>query len=812
MKFTHSWLKDHIDTAASAAEIAETLTRIGLEVESIEDKAAALAPFVVGHVVECAKHPNADKLSVCKVDIGRGAPIQVVCGAPNARIGMKGVYAAPGTHIPGTKLDLKKGVIRGVESNGMLLSERELGLSDEHEGIIDLPADAPIGKPYAEVAGLGDPVIEIAITPNRPDALGIRGVARDLAAAGLGTLKPWAYPPVRGTFKSPIAWRIETPPGAANACPFVVGRYFRNVSNGPSPAWMQNHLRAIGLRPISALVDITNYVTYDLGRPLHVFDADKLAGDLAMRPARDGEEILALDGRSYRLDPSITVIADSKGVHGIGGVMGGELTGCTPETKNVFLEVALFDRVRVAATGRKLGIQSDARYRFERGVDPESAVWGAEVAAKLIAECCGGEASEPVAAGAMPAWQKSVAFRPSRLASLGGLAVPEAETKRILEALGFAVTDPHPGARHVSGEDAPPDRWSVAIPPWRPDAEGEADLVEEVLRIHGYDRIPVVSVTAGRLPQQTVTPQQRRVRLARRALAARGLLEAVTWSFMSSREAAPFGGGKDALKLANPIVADLDEMRPSILPNLLRAAQANADRGLRNAALFELGPQYGGLEPRDQLLVAAGVRQGETQRHWAEPARKVDAFDAKADAAAALEAAGAPVGSLQTAAEAPSWYHPGRAGTLKLGAAVLAHFGEVHPRILKALDVDAPAVAFEVFLDRLPPPKGKAGKARPLLKPSPFQPVERDFAFVVDAAVPAEKLMRAAQNADKALIASAAIFDAYAGPGIPEGKKSIALSVTIQPVEKTLTDAEIDAIGAKVVAAVQKQTGGTLRS
>jgi phenylalanyl-tRNA synthetase beta chain len=513
MKFTLSWLKDHLDTAASVEAVDEALTRTGLEVESVEDKAKALAPFVVGYVTECAKHPNADKLSVCKVDIGTGAAIQVVCGAPNARQGMKGVYAPPGTFIPGTKLDLKKGVIRGVESYGMLLSERELGISDEHQGIIDLPADAPIGKPYVELLDLGDPVVEIAITPNRPDALGIRGIARDLAAVGLGTMKPWPYAAVTGAFKSPIAWKIETPQGQNNACPFVVGRYFRNVRNGASPAWMQRRLVAIGLRPISALVDIPNYVTYDLGRPLHVFDADKLAGDLAMRPAREGEEILALDGKTYRLDPSITVIADSKGAHGIGGVMGGELTGCTSETKNVFLEVALFDRVRVAATGRKLGIQSDARYRFERGVDPESALWGAEVAAKLIAECCGGEASEIVSAGTMPKWRKTVAFRPSRLATLGGLAVPAAETKRIFTALGFEVTN----------DLGPADVWSVAVPPWRMDVDvdgkggGEADLIEEILRIHGYHKIPAASMTLGGLPHQTVTPHQRRHALRCRA-------------------------------------------------------------------------------------------------------------------------------------------------------------------------------------------------------------------------------------------------------------------------------------------------------
>ena len=799
MKFTLAWLKDHLDTAASVDAVDAALTRGGLEVEAIEDKAKALAPFVVGHVTECTKHPNADKLSVCKVDIGQGAPIQVVCGAPNARQGMKGVYAAPGTHIPGTKLDLKKGVIRGVESNGMLLSERELGLSDEHQGIIDLPADAPVGKPYVELMELGDPVVEIAITPNRPDALGIRGIARDLAAMGVGALRPWPVKPVKGTFKSPIAWKIDPAPG--NACPFVVGRYFRNVTNHPSPEWMQRRLTAIGLRPISALVDITNYVTYDLGRPLHVFDADKLAGDLTMRLARDGEEIRALDGKTYTLDRSITVIADAKGAHGIGGVMGGELTGCTPETRNVFLEVALFDRVRVAAAGRKLGIQSDARYRFERGVDPESALWGAEIAAKLVAECCGGEASEPVSAGAMPKWQRSVAFRPQRLETLGGLAVPPAEAKRILAALGYEATN-------ANGES-----WTVAIPPWRMDSEGEADLVEEILRIHGYDKIPPVSMTPGRLPHQTVTPHQRRTRLARRALAARGMLEAVTWSFMSAKEAPLFlAGNRGPILLANPISADLDAMRPSTIGNLLRAAQRNADRGVPNAALFEVGPQYAGTEPDDQTLVAAGLRQGETPRHWAEKARKVDAFDAKADALAALEAAGGPVASLQTAAEAPAWYHPGRSGTFKIGNVALAYFGEVHPRVLKALDVDGPCVAFEVFLDRLPPPKAKAGKARPLLKPSPFQPVERDFAFVVDAAVPAEKVQRSAQNVDRALITAVAIFDSYAGPGIPDGKKSIAIAVTIQPTEKTLTDAEIEAIGAKIVAAVQKQTGGVLRS
>jgi phenylalanyl-tRNA synthetase beta chain len=798
MKFTLSWLKDHIETTASLDEIVRALTDVGLEVEKVEDRARALAAFTVARVVSAEKHPNADKLRVCVVDTGRER-IQVVCGAPNARAGMMGVFAPVGTHIPGTGIDLKKGNIRGVESNGMLVSEREMGLSDEHEGIIDLPAEAPLGAPFAAVLGVDDPVIEIKPLANRPDANGVRGLARDLAARGLGALKPLAAPPVPGAFASPIAWKRDLTT-APVACPFVVGRYFRGVTNGPSPAWLQRRLKAIGLRPISALVDITNFVTYDLGRPLHVFDADALAGDLTMRFARPGEKIAALDGKTYALDGDTVVIADARGVHGIGGIMGGAESGCTDKTRNVFLEVALFDPVRVRRSGRALGILSDARFRFERGVDPESALWGAEVAARLVRDLCGGEASEVVTAGAMPNWRRTVPFRPRRLETLGGLAVPEAEARRLLAAIGFMAEG--------TGET-----WQVSVPPWRPDIDGEADIVEEVLRLHGFDKIPPAVLThEGAVPRTMATPAQRRLRLARRALAARGLLECVTFSFMDGRVAQHFGGGKPALRLANPIAAELDEMRPSILPNLVAAAQRNADRGLADAALFEVGPVYAGAAPGEQATVAAGIRMGHAlPRHWDGRARKADAFDAKADALAALEAAGAP-GNLQVAAEAPAWYHPGRSGTIKLGAVALAWFGELHPRVLAALDADGPAAAFEVMLDRLPPPRVKPGKARPLLKPSPFQPVERDFAFVVDAAVPADKVARAAQGADKAMIAAVSVFDAYAGAGLEAGKKSIAIAVTLQPVERTLTDAEIDAIGQKIVAAVQKQTGGTLRT
>ncbi|MCY4395984.1 MAG: phenylalanine--tRNA ligase subunit beta [Rhodospirillaceae bacterium] len=806
MKFTLSWLREHLETDAPLNEIAAKLTAIGLEVEGVEDKAAELAPFRIARVVEARQHPDADRLSVCIVDTGEDR-VQVVCGAPNARTGMKGVFAPAGTHIPGTGLDLKKGVIRGQESNGMLCSEREMGLSDEHEGIIDLPDDAPVGEPFADWLGLNDPVIEVAITPNRQDALGVHGIARDLAAAGVGRLKPFDAATVPGTFDSPLVWRRDLPAGLDGACPFVVGRFFRGVTNGSSPEWVQRRLRAIGLRPISALVDITNLVTHDLGRPLHVFDADKLASDLTMRMARDGETIQALDGVKYTLTSDMTVIADDRAVHAIGGLMGGEETGCQPGTTNVFLEVALFDTLRTAATGRKLGLNSDARYRFERGVDPESALWGAEVAARLILEFCGGEVSHVFSAGAVPDWRRDVRFRPARLESLGGLAVPDAQIECILEAQGYTVRE----KASANGEAC----WTVAIPSWRVfdvDAHGEADIVEDVLRVYGYDRIPAVSVVPEGITTRTVTPDQRRLGMARRALAARGMLEAVTWSFMDAGHAGLFGGATPQTMLENPITTDLDVMRPSILPNLIRAAQWNADRSSPDVALFEIGPQFAGNEPEDQAIVAAGLRAGDRNgRPWFEAPRAADAFDAKADALAALDAAGAPVGSLQAAAEAPGWYHPGRSGVLKLGNRVLAAFGELHPRILRALDAKGPMVGFEVFFHALPPRKDKGTRARALLDPSPFHPVERDFAFVLDRSTPSEKVIRAAKNAEKKLVADVSVFDVYEGAGIEKDRKSVAISVTLQPTEKTLTDAEIDAVAEKIVAAVQKQTGGELR-
>ena len=801
MKFTWSWLKEHLETEASLQEITDKLSMIGIEFEGLEDRAAALAPFTVAHVLEARQHPNADRLRVCQVDTGKEV-VQVVCGAPNAKTGMKGIFAPVGSYVPGTDILLKAGQIRGEASNGMLLSERETGLSDEHEGIIELDPDAPLGAPMAEVMGLDDPMIEVAITPNRGDCLGVHGVARDLAAAGLGRLRDFDATPVPGSFESPIKWRRDLPPELAGACPFVAGRFFRNVTNGPSPDWMQRRLKAIGLRPISALVDITNYVTFDLNRPLHVFDADKVDGDLVMRMAREGEEILALDGESYGLDPEMVVIADNSGPQGIGGVMGGEISGCAAETSNVFLEVALFDPVRVAATGRKLGILSDARYRFERGLDPASALWGAEVAARLIQEICGGEVSEVVSAGDLPKTDRQIAFRPDRVTSLGGTEVAVAEQERILSTLGFDV-------------EAAEEDLSVAVPGWRNDVECEACLVEEVLRIHGYEAIPAATQEReGELPQAVLTEPQRREGLLRRALAGRGLNEAVTFSFISSSLSALFGGTEEELLLINPISSDLDAMRPSVLPTLAMAAARNSDRGFGDVALFELGPQYADASPEGQSLVAAGLRAGRLERpHWDKAARPLDAFDAKADALAALAAVGAPVENLQVDAQAaPTWYHPGRSGALRLGPKVLAVFGELHPRVLAALDLRGPVAAFEVFVESVPLPKAKAGKLRPAPDLSPFQPVTRDFAFVVDEAVPAEKLLRAAKGADKAMIAAVDLFDLYAGKGIEPGQKSLAISVTLQPREKTLTDQEIDAIADKIVQQVTKATGGQLRA
>jgi len=798
MKFTLSWLKDHLETDADAAKIAARLTSIGLEVEAIEDAGARLKDFVVGHVVSAEKHPNADKLKLCMVDAGDGGLVQVVCGAPNAHTGMKGVFARPGVAIPYSGEVLKTGTIRGIESRGMLCSGRELLLSDDHEGIIELPADAKIGEPAAKALGLTDPVIEISLTPNRGDAASVMGIARDLAASGLGSVKTKSVPPVPGTFPSPIRTALELDQDSASACSMFAGRLIRNVKNGPSPEWVQARLKAVGLRPISALVDVTNLITLDRGRPLHVFDADKLKGNLRARLARDGETLRALDGKTYTLDAQMCVIADDVAARGIAGVMGGEETGCTEETSNVFIESAYFDPIRTARTGRKLGILSDARYRFERGVDPAFVLPGIELATRLILEWCGGEPAEVVVAGSAPNWQRVIDFDPRFVRKLAGVAIPSEDSRDILTRLGFTVEGDYPLRVHP--------------PSWRNDIEGKADLVEEIIRINGIDAIPSSPMPrASFVAKPALTSSQRRTRTVRRLLATRGFNETINFTFIARTQARLFGGGDDARQVTNPIASDLDSMRPSLLPSLLGVANKNGARGFHDLMLFEIGAQFENGMPGGQETVAAGIRTGSAVRSWTKSSHAPDAIDAKADMLAVLEAA---MGGAMTAPVkqgGPSWYHPGRSGTLALGPKTLAVFGELHPAVLEAFDLRAPVSAFEVFLDRIPEPKSK-GKTRSPFQPSPYQASERDFAFVLDAGVPADDVVRAAKNAERQLVEQVEVFDLYEGKGVPEGKKSLAITVRLQPKEKTLTDAEIDQIAQKIIAAVKKATGGELRT
>jgi phenylalanyl-tRNA synthetase beta chain len=804
MKFTLAWLKEHLDTDASLDQIVEKLTMIGLEVESVEDKGKQLAPYVIARVISAEKHPNADRLRVCMVDPGSGQPIQVVCGAPNARTGMTGVFVPPGAFIPGKNMTLEVGTIRGVESRGMLVSEFELQISDNHEGIIDLPADAPVGKSFAQYAGLDDPVLDINLTPNRPDCTGVNGIARDLAAAGLGNFKERTPKPIKGEFPCPVSVTLDFG-GTHSLCPAFALRLVRGVKNGPSPEWLQKRLRAIGLRPINTLVDITNFITYDRGRPLHVFDAAKVKGNLTVRRAHNGEPLLALDGKTYTLDAAMCVIADDAGPESLSGIMGGEHSGCDADTTDVLIESALWEPLNIAQTGRKLGINSDARYRFERGVDPNFMLPGLELATQMVIELAGGTPSEITVAGKAETPDKVIDFPTGELKRLAGLDLPLTEMRRVLQKLGFAV----------AGQDQ---RVKVAAPSWRPDIEGKADLVEEIVRIVGVDRIPSTPFDRGSAPRKPVlTTAQVRTRKAKRALAARGLTEAVTWSFIAKPHAELFGGGKAELALANPIAAELSDMRPSLIPGLVAAAQKNADRGFPDVALFEVGQIFKGDQPDDQLMAATGVRRalataGGSGRHWSSKAATVNAFDAKADALAVLAAAGAPSQAMQVVPGGPAWFHPGRSGTILIGPQnILGYFGELHPRALEALDAEGPLVAFEVFLEKIPAAKAKATRAKPVLELSPFQPVTRDFAFVVDRAVKAGDIVRTALAMDRKLVAGVTVFDVYEGQGIEDGKKSVAISVTIQPRDKTMTEAEIDALAAKIVAEVAKRQGGALR-
>jgi phenylalanyl-tRNA synthetase beta chain len=802
VKFTLSWLKDHLDTDEPVEQLADRLTMIGLEVEHLEDKAKLLAPFTIARVISAEKHPNADKLRLCMVDPGNGAaPVQVVCGAPNAHTGMISVFSPPGTFIPGKNITLSIGTIRGVESRGMLCSEAELQLSENHDGIIELPADAPVGKPYAEWAGLGDPMFEINLTPNRQDCTGVHGIARDLAAADMGKFKDPTIKPVKGEFASPVKVTIED----ATLCPGFALRLVRGVKNGPSPKWLRDRLTSIGLRPINALVDITNFMTYDRARPLHVFDAAKVKGNLVVRRARDGESLLALDGRTYTLDRTMCVIADETGVESLAGIMGGEACGCDESTTDVLIESALWNEINIAQTGRKLGINSDARYRFERGVDPAFMVPGLEMATRLVMEICGGTPSQNVVVGKSFGDDLVIDFPLSEVKRLAGIEVPLVEMRRILNHLGFMVAGNGPVVK-------------VAVPSWRSDVHGKADIVEEIVRIVGVDKVPMTPFERGEEPRKPVlTPIQLRTRRAKRALAARGMVEAVTWSFIAKPAAELFGGGAPELALSNPIASDLSDMRPSLLPGLLAAAQANADRGIGDAALFEVGQVFKGDRPQDQFTAASGIRRGMASahgigRHWTGSAA-ADVFDVKADALAVLAAAGAPVQALQIVPGGAPWLHPGRSGTIQMGPQnVLGTFGEMHPRALEALQVDGPLVAFEVILDRIPQAKQKPTRAKPPLELSAFQPVSRDFAFIVDRTVKAGDIVRAAQAADKRLITDVEVFDVYQGKGIDDAKKSIAIAVIMQPRDKTMTDEEIDAVAAKVVAEVAKKTGGTLRA
>ncbi len=809
MKFTLSWLKDHLDTDASLTEIVETLTRIGLEVEHVVDPADALKDFIVGHVLDAQQHPDADRLRVCKVDIGAGAPVQVVCGAPNARTGLKTVFAAPGTYIPAKKFTIAKGVIRGVESLGMLCSAAELELSEDHDGIIELPETATTGQRYVDFAGLGDPVIEINLTPNRADATGVHGVARDLAAAGLGKLKDHAIKPVEGAFPCPVNVKLAFAHDDAHLAPAFALRLVRGVKNGPSPAWMQKRLTSIGLRPINALVDITNYLTFDRGRPLHVFDAKKVAGDLVVRRAQDGEEIVALDGKTYKLDTSMIAIADDHGVESIAGIMGGEASGCDETTTDVLIESALWDPLTIARAGRHLGIVTDARYRFERGVDPAFCIPGAELATHLVLDICGGEASTLSVADSPEAKSVTVNFPWSEVKRLAGLELDPSHMAGILEKLGFDVL------RQATNAD----RVFVKAPSWRADVEGKADIVEEIVRIAGLDAIVSTPLhrDSAAIPAPILTLLQKRTRSARRSLAAQGLVEAVTWSFISHDRAELFGGGAKELALANPIAADLSDMRPSLLPGLLAAAQRNADRGMGDLALFEVGQIFKGDGDNDQKMSAAAIRRGTARatgagRHWSGASRPVDVFDAKSDVLALLGALGVQTAGMQIVAGGPSFLHPGRSGTLQFGPkGVIGWFGEFHPRVLAALDVSGPLCGFEIILDAIPAPKAKPTKVKPKLDLSDLMPLERDFAFIVDAGVQAGDILKAAQGADRQLIASANVFDVYQGTGIPEGKKSVAISVILQPRDKTLTDTEIESVMSKIVAEVTKKTGATLR-
>jgi phenylalanyl-tRNA synthetase beta chain len=803
MKVSLSWLKHFLETDATVEEIAARLNAIGLEVEGVENPAERLSGFRVARVITAARHPNADKLQVLTVDAGNGQPLQVVCGAPNARAGLVGVLGLPGAVVPASDMELKVAAVRGIESNGMMCSTRELELGEDHEGIIELPLDAPIGMDFAAYHG-AEPVIDVAITPNRPDCMGIFGIARDLAAAGLGTLKPHVAETVEGDFDCPIEIRTDDPEG----CPAFYGRVIRGVSNGTSPEWMQARLKAAGLRPISALVDITNYVMLAFGRPAHAYDLAKLNGAVVARRAQDGEGVTALNGKHYVLDHEMTVIADDTGVHDIAGIMGGEHSGCSESTTDVLIEIAYFDPKRIAATGRKLNLTSDARARFERGVDPQFLDAGMDIVTDLVLRLCGGEASRVIRSGTPPAGGGVVHYQPALAASLGGVPIAEMLQQQILAALGFEI---------VAVDDGAGPQWAVTVPSWRPDIDGPADIVEEVVRIHGLDHVPSTPLPrADGVARPIATPAQKLERRLRRAAAARGSHEAVTWSFIPQAEADWFAAGNGGLwVLANPISEDMKVMRPSLLPGLLAATRRNLDRGAAGLRLFEIGRRYlrGDGGASDERASIAVVLAGEkSSRSWAEGrAKQFDAFDAKAEALALLSDAGAPIGSLQVMGEAGEQFHPGQSATLRLSPkTVLARFGMLHPATLQAFDIGVPVAALELFLDALPAPRDAGGFPRQVYAPPALQAVTRDFAFVVPANLSSGDLVRAVKGSDKANIVAVRIFDDFRGTGVPEGHKSLAVEVTLQPSDKSYADADLREIAERITAAATK-LGALLR-
>lgn len=810
MKFTLSWLADHLETESSLQDIASNLTDMGLEVEEIIDPSQEFGNFSICRVTESYQHPNADRLQVCRVETWPDGPntkpveVEVVCGAPNARTGMLGVFAPPGTVIPGTGMRLKVGKIRGVESAGMLCSERELKISDEHDGIIDLPEDSPLGTPFMNYVGLDDPVIQIKVTPNRPDALGVRGIARDLAARGLGKLKPAHVKRIEGNFPCPISVSIDSNTKPTQ-CPIFSGRVIRGVKNCESPVWMQRRLEAIGLRPISALVDITNYVTFDQNRPLHAFDADKVNGGLRIHMAKGGEKVTALDGVEYKFDHGQIAISDEKGVESIAGVMGGLSTGCTMETENVFIESALWDPIVTASTGRKLKINSDARYRFERGVDPEFTLEGLDFATDLVLQICGGEPSRVVYDGNIPECIRKISLRQNRVHQLVGLEVTMDQQVEILNSLGFSV-------------DQKIDHLVVTTPSWRPDIHGEADLVEEVARIASLGKLkgePLHKPTP-KISTQILLPAQKREQICRRTIASLGYNECVTYSFIDSTLASHFVDLKDMVNIENPIASDLDVMRPDLLPGLLKAAIANQARGYDDLALFEVGPVFHGKEAGEESLCAAGILIGNREpRQPHSMVRPVDLYDAKADAEKVL-AMLMPNARMKCSREVPVWMHPNRSGNyfLQPGKS-LGIFGEINPKLLNKIGIKGPAVAFTLFLDALPKPKSK-NRGRATFLPNQLHHVDRDFAFVVSNRIESDKIVAAInKSCHQSLFSDIRIFDEYSGENaekqLGQGQKSLAVSVRMQPKDKPFKDSEIEVVCSDIVSLVTKATGGKLR-